>query len=189
MKSMKAFGCRRRRELVLVGAAICAMGIITSKSVSAADLDVGPGYPGGVGPGYPGGVGPSYPGGVGPGYPGGVGPSYPGGVGPGYPGGVGPGYPGGYYEHPYPYPPRVQGYQQYEGPPIYYPRPRYYHPYAWADPDNGYRYGQPHYLYSPYVDRPPAPVPFAADPRAVPPPDDLLAEESPGYGWQRPAGW
>jgi hypothetical protein len=141
MKTMKAFDCRRRRELVLVGAAICAMGIVTSKSVWAADLDVGPGYP------------------------------------------------GGYYEHPYPYPPRVQGYPLYEGPPIYYPRPRYYHPYAWADPDNGYRYGQPRYLYSPYVDRPPAPVPFAGDPRAVPQPDDLLAEGSPGYGWQPPPGW
>jgi hypothetical protein len=107
------------------------------------------------------------------------------------------GYPGGYQEQPYPYPyhpyppypPRVQNYPLYEGPTIYYPRPPQYRPYAWAEPDDGYRYGRPRYLYSPYADRPPAPIPFAGDPRNLPPPDDMLAEETPGYGWRSPPGW
>jgi hypothetical protein len=155
MRTMKPFDYRRRRELALIGAAICAIGIVSSNSVRAADLEIAPGYP------------------------------------------------GGYQEHPYPYPyhpypPQVQNYPLYQGPTIYYQRPpQYYRPYAWADPDDGYRYGRPHYYYSPYADqppyanRPPAPVPFAADPRNLPPPDDMMAEESPGYGWQPPppAGW
>jgi hypothetical protein len=154
MRTIKPFDYRRRRELALIGAAICAIGIVSSNSVRAADLEIAPGYP------------------------------------------------GGYQEHPYPYPyhpypPQVQNYP-YQGPTIYYQRPpQYYRPYAWADPDDGYRYGRPHYYYSPYADqppyanRPPAPVPFAADPRNLPPPDDMMAEESPGYGWQPPppAGW
>lgn len=149
MRATEPFDCRRRRELVLFGAAICAMGMITSKSVLAADLDIGPGYP------------------------------------------------GAYQENPYPYhpyPPHVQNYPLYQGPTIYYPtRPPYYHyrPYAWADRDDGYRYGRPRY-FPPYAERPPAPIPFASDPRALPPPDDMLAEESqesPGYGWQPAPGW
>jgi hypothetical protein len=151
MSTMKPFDYRRRRELALIGAAICAMGLITSNSVRAADLEVAPGYP------------------------------------------------GGYQEHPYPYPyhpypPHVQNYPLYEGPTIYYPRPPQYYrpydyrPYAWADPDAGYRYGRPNYYNSPYADRPPAPIPYAADPRDLPPPDDMLAEGSPGYGWQPPRG-
>jgi hypothetical protein len=146
MRTMKPFDCRRRRELALIGAAVGAMGLVTSNSARAADLDVSPGYP------------------------------------------------GGYQEQPYPYPyhpypPHVQNYPLYQGPPIYYPRPHYYRPYAWAEPDAGYRYGRPAYFYSPYVDRPPAPVPYVAGPRNLPPPDDMLAEESPGYGWQPPPGW
>lgn len=146
MKTMKPINWRRRREQALIGAAICAMGIVTSNSVRAADLEVAPGYP------------------------------------------------GAYQEQPYPYhpyPPHVQNYPLNEGPTIYYYQrpPRYYRPYAWADPDAGYRYGRPPY-YSPYADRPPAPVPYAADPRELPPRDDMLAEDSPGYGWQpRPPGW
>lgn len=147
MKTMKPINWRRRREQALIGAAVCAMGIVTSNSVRAADLEVTPGYPGGA-----------------------------------------------YQEQPYPYhpyPPHVQNYPLYQGPTIiYYPRPpHYYRPYAWADPDEGYRYGRPPY-YSPYAGRPPAPIPFAAEPRDAAPPDDMLAEESPGYGWQpRPPGW
>jgi hypothetical protein len=147
MRTIKPFVCRRRRELVLIGAAVCALGIVTSTSVRAADLDIGPGYP------------------------------------------------GGYQEHPYPYPPyppHVQNYPLYEGPTIYYPpHPRYYRPYASADPDvgYGYGYGRPRYFYPPYPDRPPAPIPFAAYPRDLPPPNDTLAEESPGYGWQPSPGW
>ena len=145
MRTIKPFDYRRRREMVLIGAAICAMGIVTSKSVLAADLEIGPGYP------------------------------------------------GGYQENPYPYhpyPPHAQAYPLYEGPTIYYqqPQPHYYRPYAWADPHVGYRYGRPPY-YSPYSDRPPAQIPFGGDPRYLPPPDDMLAEESPEYGWQRPPGW
>lgn len=153
MRTIKPFDCRRRRELVFIGAAICAMGILTSKSAQAADLELGPGYP------------------------------------------------GGYQEQPYPspYPPHVQNYPLYEGPTIYYPThphyypphyyPHYSRPYAWADPGVGYRYDRPRYIYPPYADRPPAPVPFAADPRGLPPPDDMLAEESPEYGWQPPPRW
>ncbi|MBO0759487.1 MAG: hypothetical protein J2P54_26910, partial [Bradyrhizobiaceae bacterium] len=71
---------------------------------------------------------------------------------------------------------------------------------AWADPGDGYGYGRPSYFpyspygnsaygNSPYGNRPPAPVPFAADPRGLPPPDDMLAEETPEYGWQQPPSW
>jgi hypothetical protein len=156
MRTKKPFDYRRRRDLVLIGAAICAIGLVTTNSVRAADLEVAPSYPGGY---------------------------------------------GGYQEHPYPYPyhpypPHVQNYPlyegptTYEGPTIYYPRPpQYYRPYAWSDPDVGYRYGRPNYYYPPYADRPPAPIPFAADPRNVPPPDDMLADQSPGYGWQPPPSW
>jgi hypothetical protein len=168
-RTMKPFDYRRRRELALIGAAICAMGIVTSNSVRAADLELAP-------PPYQGGYG---------------------------------GYQGQPYPYAYhPYPPQVQNYPLHEGPTIYYPQPpQYYRPHAWADPDVGYRYGdagygygdvgyrygRPNYYYSPYadrpyVDRPPAPIPFASDPRDLPPPDDMLAEQSPGYGWQPPPG-
>lgn len=58
MRMIKRFGSRRRCELVLLGAAICALGIVTAKPVLAADLDVGPEYQGGYQePPYP----PAYP--------------------------------------------------------------------------------------------------------------------------------
>jgi hypothetical protein len=55
---MRMIESRRRCELALLGAAICAMGIVIAKPVLAADLDVGPEYPGGYQePPYP----PPYP--------------------------------------------------------------------------------------------------------------------------------